>query len=105
MPGWCASTRTISDVTATFGPESVLLGGRNPNFGKILVYAGQPHQPLVCFHLAPADPGAQRAEPTVLALRHGDQPFPTAFTLTPDGIQRQPRTTSVEVPDLGIVEA
>ncbi|GAA1082799.1 hypothetical protein [Kitasatospora arboriphila] len=93
---WTAQDRTWSHVEAAFGPPSVLFGGTNPYYGKVLGYASEsPQEPMVFFHLwNGTDPGAghtwppPRVEPLLLAVRCGDGPFADTFTFTPEGRRR-----------------
>ncbi|MEU8622012.1 hypothetical protein [Streptomyces sp. NPDC048623] len=97
VEGWAASDRTWSDVTGRYGQPSVLIGGTNPYFGKVLGYFTEDvGQPMVFFHLwngtdgpdAPWPP--EREEPALLAVRLGDVPVAEAFTFTPEGLRRRP---------------
>ncbi|MFF8610683.1 hypothetical protein ACF06X_32770 [Streptomyces sp. NPDC015346] len=59
---WAAVDRTWADVTAEFGPPSVLFGGNNPLYGKTLGYLTEdPQQPMAVFHLwNDSEPGAEQ---------------------------------------------
>ena len=98
IDSWAAYDRTWADVTSIFGPPSVLFGGTNPLYGKTLGYATEdPSEPMLFFHLwngtdsgsEPSWPPAHE-QPLLLAVRHGDRPFPAGFTFTPAGQSRQP---------------
>ena len=94
---WTGTDRSWTDVTAEFGPCSVLFGGSNPRYGKTLGYVGEdPADPMVCFLLWNGSaPGAEASwpeleEPVLLAVRFGDGPFRSTFTFTPEGRRRRP---------------
>ncbi|MFE1885823.1 hypothetical protein [Streptomyces diastatochromogenes] len=97
---WSRRDRVWADVTAAFGPPSVLFGGTNPLYGKTLGYLTEdPAQPMVSFHLwNGAEPGAESSwppahpEPLLLAVRCGDGAFVDRFTFTPQGQSRRPST-------------
>ncbi|MFJ1673135.1 hypothetical protein ACIOK4_43645 [Streptomyces bottropensis] len=95
--GWAAVDRTWADVTAEFGPPSVLFGGNNPLYGKTLGYLSEdPQQPTVVFHLwNGSEPGAEpwppeHAQPLLLAVRFGGGSFRGSLTFTPEGERRKP---------------
>lgn len=97
---WCRENRLLSDVTAAFGPPSVLFGGNNPNYPKTLAYAtNRRDEPLLCFHLwnsfatHPSPPlTAFHTEPVLWAFRVGGTEFTEGFTFTPEGTaHRSPR--------------
>ncbi|MFF7381247.1 hypothetical protein [Streptomyces griseoluteus] len=95
--GWAAVDRTWADVTAEFGPPSVLFGGNNPLYGKTLGYVSEdPHQSMVVLHLwNGSEPGAEpwppeHAQPLLLAVRFGGGSFRESLTLTPEGERRMP---------------
>ncbi|MEU9094255.1 hypothetical protein ACIOEW_19495 [Streptomyces sp. NPDC087901] len=94
---WAGKDRTWPDVTAAFGPPSVLLGGDNPLYGKTLGYLSEDtEQPMVVFHLWNGSaPGTdswppEHEQPLLLAVRFGDGPFRETFTFTPEGERRRP---------------
>ncbi|MFE2721614.1 hypothetical protein [Kitasatospora sp. NPDC059327] len=94
---WAAVDRTWADVTAEFGPPSVLFGGNNPLYGKTLGYLSEdPRQPMVVFHLwNGSEPGAEpwppeHEQPSLLAVRFGDGPIRGSLTFTPEGERRTP---------------
>ncbi|MEU6375668.1 hypothetical protein [Streptomyces sp. NPDC046909] len=99
---WAAEDRVWADVTAEFGPPSVLLGGTNPRYGKTLGYIGEdPERPIVFFHLWNGNPDADAPswpptypEPLLWAVRFGDGPFRESFTFTPRGQRLQPSSPS-----------
>ncbi|MFJ7496732.1 hypothetical protein ACIQZB_37345 [Streptomyces sp. NPDC097727] len=99
---WAGQDRVWSDVTAAFGPPSVLIGGPNPNYGKTLVYASpDPTQPMVSFHLwNGTDPSHStwptHEQPLLLAVRCGEGDFVDSFTFTPQGRRRQPQNEHAE---------
>jgi hypothetical protein len=94
---WCTQDRFLSEVSATFGPPSVLFGGTNPNFPKTLAYAtGRSEDALICFHLwngfashPIAGPAPVHTEPVLLAVRIGGARFADGFTFTPEGTSRR----------------
>ncbi|TXR99802.1 hypothetical protein EAO73_28235 [Streptomyces sp. col6] len=95
---WAEKDRTWPDVTATFGPPSVLLGGDNPLYGKTLGYLSEDmEQPMVLFHLWNGSaPGTNswppdHEQPLLLAVRFGEGLFPDTFTFTPEGERKRPR--------------
>ncbi|MFJ9520639.1 hypothetical protein ACIRPK_20605 [Kitasatospora sp. NPDC101801] len=95
--GWAAVNRTWADVTAEFGPPSVLFGGNNPLYGKTLGYCPEDlHQPMVVFHLwNGSEPGTEpwppeHAQPFLLAVRFGGGSFRRSLTFTPEGTRRKP---------------
>ncbi|MER7535319.1 hypothetical protein ABTX77_11045 [Streptomyces sp. NPDC097704] len=97
VEGWAASDRTWSDVTSRYGQPSVLFGGTNPYYGKVLGYFTEDvRQPMVFFHLWNGTDGPdtlwppEREEPLLLAVRLGDVPVAEAFTFTPEGLRRRP---------------
>jgi hypothetical protein len=94
---WAAVDRTWPDVTAEFGPPSVLFGGNNPLYGKTLGYLTEdPQQPMVVFHLwNGGEPGAeswppQHEQPLLLAVRFRGDSFRGSLTFTPEGERRRP---------------
>ncbi len=94
---WAAVDRTWTDVTAEFGPPSVLFGGNNPLYGKALGYLTEdPQQPMVVFHLwNGSGPGAEpwppeHEQPLLLAVRCGRGSFSGSLTFTPEGERRKP---------------
>ncbi|AZM44427.1 hypothetical protein DMB38_35970 [Streptomyces sp. WAC 06738] len=94
---WAAADHTWPDVTAEFGPPSVLSGGNNPPYGKTLSYLTQdPQQPIVAFHLwNGSEPGTkpwppEHEQPLLLAARFGSNSFSRSLTFTPEGKQRKP---------------
>lgn len=95
---FAAQDHTWRQVVAAFGEPSLLIGGTNPYFGKTLGYAtADPGEPMVCFHLWNGDePGAEpswpppHADPLLLAVHHGADPFPQDFRHTPAGLRRRP---------------
>ncbi|MGW7261416.1 hypothetical protein [Streptomyces sp. NPDC054834] len=96
---WAREDRTWADVTAEFGPPSVLFGGTNPLYGKTLGYLSKDlKQPIVAFHLWNGSaPGTQswrpeHEQPLLLAVRFGEGPFRRSFTFTPEGERRKPTT-------------
>ncbi|MBY8882903.1 hypothetical protein K7862_35515 [Streptomyces sp. PLK6-54] len=102
---WGAVDRTWPDVTAEFGPPSVLFGGNNPRYGKTLGYLSQdPHQPMVVFHLwNGSEPGAEswppeHGQPLLLAVRFGGGSFRGSFTFTPEGERRKPTIGDPRLP-------
>lgn len=105
IDSWADHDRVWADVTAAFGPPSVLLGGSNPYYGKTLGYLSEDvSAPMVFFHLwngtdRDADPSWPPAheQPLLLAIRRGDGPFPASFTFTPEGHRRRPGQE--EIPD------
>ncbi|GGV42435.1 hypothetical protein GCM10010245_66570 [Streptomyces spectabilis] len=95
--GWAAVDRTWADVTAEFGPPSVLFGGTNPLYGKTLGYLPKdPQLPMVVFHLwngsePEAEPWPPQPEqPLLLAVRFGGGSFHGSLTFTPEGERRKP---------------
>ncbi|MEU5339525.1 hypothetical protein AB0H18_01520 [Streptomyces sp. NPDC020766] len=94
---WVEKDRTWPDVTAAFGPPSVLLGGDNPLYGKTLGYLSEDtERPMVVFHLWNGSaPGVdswppEHEQPLLLAVRFGDGPFRETFTFTPEGGRKRP---------------
>jgi len=94
---WAAADRTWADVTAEFGPPSVLFGGNNPLYGKTLGYLSEdPQQSAVVFHLwNGSEPGAEpwppgHVQPLLLAVRFGGGSFRGSLTFTPEGERRKP---------------
>ncbi|MGW2870319.1 hypothetical protein [Kitasatospora sp. NPDC001225] len=103
--GWAAADRTWADVTAEFGPPSVLFGGNNPLYGKTLGYlSGDPQQPMVVFHLwNGSEPGSEpwppeHAQPLLLAVRFGAGSFRGSLTFTPEGDRRRPTVEDPYLP-------
>ena len=96
--GWVTADRTMSDVTATFGPPSLLLGGTNLRYPKTLLYATARQKPIVCFHLwnklTGVEAQAVHDEPVPLAVRTGGEPFTSSLIFTPEGIRRRPTASS-----------
>ncbi|MER7850292.1 hypothetical protein ABTZ03_40885 [Kitasatospora sp. NPDC096077] len=96
---WATVDRTWADVTAEFGPPSVLFGGSNPLYGKTLGYLTEdPQQPMVLFHLwNGSKPGAaswppEHEQPLLLAVRFGVGSFCGSLAFTPEGERRKPTT-------------
>lgn len=94
---WATVDRTWPDVTAEFGPPSVLFGGNNPLYGKTLGYLTEdPQQSMVLFHLwNGSKPGAEswppeHGQPLLLAVRFGGDSFRGSLTFTPEGERRRP---------------
>ncbi|MEC4576261.1 hypothetical protein [Streptomyces virginiae] len=94
---WAAVDRTWPDVTAEFGPPSVLFGGSNPLYGKTLGYlSADPHQPMVVFHLwngSEPESGSwppEHDQPLLLAVRCGGGSFHGSLIFTPEGERRRP---------------
>jgi hypothetical protein len=94
---WAAVDRTWADVTAEFGPCSVLFGGNNPLYGKTLGYLSEdPRQPMVVFHLwNGSEPGAEswppeHEQPLLLVVRFGGGVFGRSLIFTPEGTRRRP---------------
>ncbi|WP_406194675.1 hypothetical protein OH807_05700 [Kitasatospora sp. NBC_01560] len=94
---WAEVDRTWVDVTAEFGPPSLLFGGNNPLYGKTLGYLTEdPQQPMVVFHLwNGTEPGAgswppEHEQPSLLAVRFGGGSFRESLTFTPEGERRKP---------------
>lgn len=103
--GWAAADRTWADVTAEFGPPSVLFGGNNPLYGKTLSYlAEDPQQSAVVFHLwNGSEPGAEpwpprHVQPLLLAVRFGGGSFLGSLTFTPEGERRNPTVGDPSLP-------
>ncbi|MFB7515827.1 hypothetical protein [Streptomyces sp. NPDC056144] len=95
---WVVSDRSWSDVTSRYGQPSVLIGGTNPHYGKVLGYFTEDvRQPMLFFHLWNGTDGSdapwppERTEPALLAARLGDAPLAEAFTFTPEGLRRRPQ--------------
>ncbi|MET7808462.1 DUF7710 domain-containing protein [Micromonospora chersina] len=97
--GWLTQDRTLSEVTETFGPPSLWIGGTNPYYPKTLAYTtAEPDHDLICFHLwntfANTSPETTlrgvHPEPVVLAVRHRHGSFPDSFSFTPEGLHRRP---------------
>ncbi|MFI9788160.1 hypothetical protein ACIHEI_32340 [Kitasatospora sp. NPDC051984] len=97
---WAREDRTWPEVTAEFGPPSVLVGGTNPLYGKTLGYLGaDPRLPMVSFHLGNGEAGQwppPYEQPLLLAVRFGEGPFLESFTFTPEGERRRPVPESDE---------
>ncbi|MEU9186131.1 hypothetical protein AB0D14_16590 [Streptomyces sp. NPDC048484] len=98
---WAGEDRVWADVTAEFGPPSMLIGGTNPYYGKTLGYLGEGiEEPIVFFHLWNGSaPDAEASwpelkEPLLLGLRFGNGPFRESFTFTPEGQRRRPERDS-----------
>lgn len=94
---WAAADRTWPDVTAEFGPPSVLFGGSNPLYGKTLGYLTEdPQQPIVFFHLwNGSEPGTEswppaHEQPLLLAVRFGGTSLSGSLTFTPEGERKRP---------------
>ena len=93
---WTERDRTWTDVTETFGPPSIHIGGGNPRYGQTLGYvSGDVAQPMVVFHLwNGTDPGLQdwpsHEEPLLLAVRCGEGDLADSLTFTPQGRKRRP---------------
>ncbi|MER6129599.1 hypothetical protein ABT173_45010 [Streptomyces sp. NPDC001795] len=98
---WGQRDRVWADVTAAFGPPSVLFGGANPFYRKTLGYLTEDlAQPMVFFHLGNrADRDTESCwppaltEPLLLAVRCGDGKFADSFTFTPQGQCLRPKGT------------
>jgi hypothetical protein len=98
IDSWASQDRVWEDVTATFGPPSILFGGSNPLYPKTLGYATRAaSDPMLFFHLwNGSEPEAESSwppvyeQPVLLAVRRGDAPFSAAFTFTPEGQRRRP---------------
>ncbi|MEU1086695.1 hypothetical protein ACFYPN_28790 [Streptomyces sp. NPDC005576] len=95
--------RTWADVTAEFGPPSVLFGGSNPLHGKTLGYLREdPQRPMVFFHLwNGVEPGAaswpsKHEQPLLLAVRLGRGSFHESLIFTPEGERRRPTIGDLE---------
>lgn len=92
-PDWCGVDRTMADLTATFGPPSVLLGPTSKLHSKTLVYAAA-DRAIICFHLwngiTEPETGAVHEEPVLLAVRIGGQLFPQSLIFTPEGVRLRP---------------
>lgn len=90
IAGWTAQDRTWPDVRAAFGPPSMMIGGRNPEWSKALCYApADPDRPLVTFHLW-NEPDSGLAQTVLLAVRVGEGPFGGQFSFTPHGRRLRP---------------
>lgn len=93
---WAEHDRSWADITTTFGPPSILIGGTNPYYGKTLGYVTDDlAQPMVTFHLwNGSDPGPDdwpgHEEPLLLAVRCGDGDFANSLSFTPQGQARRP---------------
>ncbi|MEV0326962.1 hypothetical protein AB0H63_11015 [Micromonospora echinospora] len=96
---WVTQDRALPEITKTFGPPSLWIGGTNPFYPKTLAYTtAEPGHDLICFHLwndvanIPAGTGLQgvHPEPVVLAVRHRPGTFPESFSFTPEGLHRRP---------------
>ena len=96
LGAWCGEDRSWQDVTAEFGPASVLFGSTNPYYPKTLGYAtGDPTEPMISFHLWNAaeldgEWPPSRPDLVLLAMRLGNVPFDERFTFTPEGLRRRP---------------
>ncbi|MFF5900159.1 hypothetical protein ACFY8O_30125 [Streptomyces argenteolus] len=94
---WAEHDRSWADVTAAFGPPSILIGGTNPRYGKTLCYlTNDLTQPMVTFHLwNGTDPGLDdwpsHQQPLLLAVRCGDGDLADSLTFTPQGQRRRPK--------------
>lgn len=95
---WAGRDRVWGDVVAEYGPPSLLCGGTNPLYGKVLGYLTEaPGEPMVSFHLwNGSDAGSwppDHPEPLLLAVRYGHTAFAGTFTFTPEGRRRSPGST------------
>jgi hypothetical protein len=93
IPVWCGVDRTMSNLTAAFGPPSVLLGPSSKLHPKTLVYAAA-DRTIICFHLwngiIEPETGTVDEEPVLLAVRIGGQLFPQSLIFTPEGVRLRP---------------